>query len=161
MNQSFEWVEAGRMTIWPDVDLGEVSEDEIRPGQIGVSLDTGSNGIMIYSDSRDELIAMAADLIDRLKAGEGASGWGEEREFVFTDGDHLVQDQEGDVFEAGRLTVGMWLRDNSGAAVNGDGAPLPILEGDTWQVMSPGEDGRAKDGQAGFIVRARKVLDWP
>jgi len=159
MGMNFEWADVNRgdkAEIYNDVALGEHSEDEVEPGTVGVSMDTGSNGIMLWGKPED-LADWAEDLARRLRAGEGKSGYGEAREFVFLDRFHLVQVADGDVYDAGQLDAHHQLRDNSGAPV-GEDEDLPVLEGDTWQVMAPGEVGVAADGQAGFIVPTRKVI---
>lgn len=69
----FEWVSpsgANDGTVFGTEDLAEVSEDGARAGQIGITLDTGSNGIMIYGDRRT-LILWLAGMQARLAAGEG------------------------------------------------------------------------------------------
>jgi len=154
----FEWADVSGpgATIWNDAELDEVSEDGNEPGTVGVSMDTGSNGVMLYGAPED-LIAWAEDLAKRLRAGEGKSGFGEARQFVFMDGLHLVRDAEGDLWEAERLRHGHLLRDNSGYQIHdeGDGRELT---GDTWQVMGRGRIGLADDGRGGFIVDTRKVV---
>lgn len=159
MGMRFEWADVSGpgATIWNDVELDEVSDDENEPGTVGVSMDTGSNGVMLYGD-RDALIAWAEDVAKRLRAGEGASGFGEARQFVFQDGLHLVQDAEGVVWNAEQLRHGYLLRDNSGAFVDDEAEEWPELTGDTWQVMGRGRIGQADNGQGGFIVDTRKVI---
>jgi hypothetical protein len=155
MGADFVWVAAGTFTISNDIALREMGDDPVEQGEIGLSLTTGDNVVEIYGQ-RDAHIAMLEDALTRLKAGEGASGWGEEREFVFADKLAYARDVDGDDYEAGQLDEEFQLRDNSiEAAVEGSGLELT---GDTWQVMGPGEIRRDANGQVEFVVKTRKVL---
>jgi hypothetical protein len=155
MSTRFEWADVDGRSAWilNDAELAEYSEDEVEPGTVGVSMMTGSNGVMLWG-TRLGMIAWAEDLLTRLTAGEGTSGFGELREFAFSDGLHLVTDEDGDVWDAEQLHQGHVLRDNSGAVETGE-----ELTGDRWQVMAPGRIGITADGRGGFIVPTRKVLD--
>jgi hypothetical protein len=150
----FEWADVDGRTaqILNDVELAEYSEDGMEPGTVGVAAMTGSDGAMLWG-TRDGLIRWAEDVARRLRNGEGTSGYGEPREFVFSDGLHLVTDEEGHVWEAEHLREGHVLRDNSGEA-----GPWDYLTGDRWQVMSAGRIGLTADGRGGFIVPTRKVI---
>ena len=159
MGMRFEWADVNRgdkAEIYNDVELAEHSDDEVEPGTVGASMDTGTNGVMLWGKPED-LADWAEDLARRLRAGEGKSGYGEVREFVFPDRFWLVQVADGDEYEARQLDTHHQLRDNSGAPVGKD-EDLPELEGDTWQVMASGQTGIAANGQAGFIVPTRKVI---
>jgi hypothetical protein len=161
MGQSFEWADVDgrrKADIWNDVELTLVSDaSKIEPGTIGVSMDTGSDGVMLWGTQKN-LLAWAENVVARLRAGEGKSGYGEAREFVFADRFYLVQDADGEVYEAGQLNELYRLRDNS-ADAGEDPDSWPALQGDTWQVMGPGAPGVASNGQVGFVVHTRKVID--
>lgn len=158
MGDEYMWAGVGPdAQIHNDRDLFEASEDgDIEPGTVGVSMADGSDGVMLYGD-RERLIDWAENLAQRLRAGEGASGYGEERMFLFTGADHELRDADGDIVTAGGLYVGHELRGNSGEGNEADG--WPELTGDTWMVTEPGKPGEIADGVAGFVVTARKVLD--
>jgi hypothetical protein len=69
----FEWASptgANDGHVYGTEELAEVSEDGARPREIGISLDTGSNGIMIHG-RRQDLILWLAGMQARLEAGEG------------------------------------------------------------------------------------------
>jgi len=158
MGMRFEWADVSGpgAEIWSDVELDDVSEVEVEPGTVGVSMDTGSNGIMLWGKP-ENVADWAEDLARRLRAGEGKSGYGEAREFVLPGRFFLVQDAEGNVYDAEQLDTHHQLRDNS--TVPGVcGGDWPELVGDTWQVMAPGRIGISAEGQAGFIVPTRKVI---
>jgi hypothetical protein len=73
MGMQFEWASptgASDGCVYGTEELAEVSEDGAQAREIGISLDTGSNGIMIYGQ-RQELILWLAGMLARLKAGEG------------------------------------------------------------------------------------------
>lgn len=154
MSMQFEWADAGPMTIWNDARLQEVSDDEVRPGEIGVSLDTGSNGIMIWGE-RDALIQMAEDLAQRLRAGEGASRYGEERAFVLAGPGQEVSDPDGDVYEAEQLSKGDLFRENFTEQVAGLFVPPA---GDLWEVTAPGRYSQTSEG-VGYVIHARRVIE--
>lgn len=155
MGMDFEWADVDGRKAWilNDVALSEYSETEVKPGEVGVAMSTGSDGTMLWGTA-EGMLAWAEDLVRRLRAGEGVSGYGEPREFVFSDGLHLVCDEDGDVWDAEQLYKGLVLRDNSGEV--GDRSELT---GDRWRVMSEGRIGLTADGRGGFIVPTRKVID--
>lgn len=153
MSERFEWadVTAGsRATIWTDGELLEVSEDGAAPDEVGVSMTTGSNGIMLYGQ-RDDMLAWAEGLVARLRAGEGRSQLGEVKEFRFQDRLHRVRLASGSEYQAEALEPGDEIRDNAGApAVDGE---LPEPEGRTWRVMKAGQY-----TSGGYVVVTRQVL---
>jgi hypothetical protein len=150
MSTSFEWADVDGRSAWilNDAELAGYSEDEVEPGTVGVSMMTGSDGVMLWG-TRLGMIAWAEDLLTRLTAGEGMSGFGEPREFVFSDELHLVTDEDGYGWDAEQLHQGHVLRDNSGEV-----SDPAELTGDRWQVMS-----RGRIGRGGFVVPTRKVVD--
>jgi hypothetical protein len=69
----FEWASpagANDGHVYGTEELAEVSEDGAEAREIGISLDTGSNGIMIHG-KRQDLILWLAGMQARLQAGEG------------------------------------------------------------------------------------------
>lgn len=160
MAMSFEWADVDRAaTIWRDVDLVEVSDDDVTPGTIGVSADTGSNGIMLWGE-RQDLITWLEDAARRLRGGEGMSGYGEEREFVLPGRTFTLQDADGELFEGWQVSVGCVLPDNATPVVE-DGQAWPEPAGDRWRVMDEPRIGQAADGRVGLVIRTRKVIVRP
>ncbi len=72
MGMRFEWADFKNAEIWSSDELREIADDDhgLHGDVVGVSLDTGSNGVMLWG-TRAQAIAFAENLLARLYAGEG------------------------------------------------------------------------------------------
>lgn len=68
----FEWAGFKRPKIWSSDELRELTDSEhgLRGDVVGVSVMTGSDGLMLYGP-REQAIEWAERLLARLWAGEG------------------------------------------------------------------------------------------